>query len=308
MDIMLASLSNKTRKQYESALKQWTIFCRSQDADPLSDSVPMVISFLTAKFEQGLSYSSLNTIRSAISLILGSQLGTDDRVTRFFRGIYKLRPKKPKYDIVWDPNIVLRYLSNLFPNQNLSLELLTKKLVTLLALVTAHRFQTLSLINIYNITVNDDNIDIKIPEMIKTSGPNKLQPNLILPFFKDNMSICPAKTLLCYLDCTKIIRQECSTLIITLKKPYHAASTASISRWIKQVLNDSGLDTTKFTAHSTRHASTSKASKGGINIEVIRKTAGWTNRSSTFARFYNRPIVSDPNAFAQAVCSKDINS
>lgn len=274
---------------------------------PLSDSVPMVITFLTSKFEQGLSYSSLNTMRSAISLILGSHLGTDERVARFFRGIYKLRPKKPKYDIIWDPNIVLRYLSNLSPNQDLSLELLTKKLVTLLALVTAHRIQTLSLISIENITINEANIDIKIPEMIKTSGPNKLQPNLILPFFKDNVDICPARTLLCYLDSTKIIRHNCSTLIITLRKPYHAASTASIGRWIKQVLNDSGLDTAKFTAHSTRHASTSKASEGGINIEVIRKAAGWTQRSSTFARFYNRPIVSNPNAFAEAVCSTEIS-
>lgn len=69
------------------------------------------------------------------------------------------------------------------------------------------------------------------------------------------------------------------------------------------MLTNSGIDTSKFTSHSTRHASTSKASEKGINIEVIRKAAGWTANSSTFARFYKRPIVNNPNAFAKAVCS-----
>lgn len=302
---MSASLSTKTRKQYESALNQWISYCQIQNIDPLLDSVPTVISFLTKKFNEGLSYSSLNTIRSAISLVLGPHIGTDDRLSRFFRGIFKLRPKNPKYEIVWDPSIVLNYLSKLFPNETLSLELISKKLVTLLALTTGHRIQTLSLINIDNISYNEDNINIKIPDMIKTSAPGRSQPNLILPFFKENLSICPANTLLYYLDVTKNIRQDCKSLIITIRKPYHAATTATISRWIKQTLTNSGIDTSKFTSHSTRHASTSKASEAGINIEVIRKAAGWTTNSSTFARFYKRPIVSDPNAFAQAVCSME---
>lgn len=305
---MLASLSIKTRKQYEYALNQWILFCQRNNVDPLSGSITLVISFLTIKFNEGLSYSSLNSIRSAISLILGPHLGTDERVTRFFKGISKLRPKKPKYDEVWDPEIVLNYLSDLYPNDTLSLELLTKKLVTLLALVTAHRVQTLSLITLDNITINQNNITIKIPDNIKTTAPGRLQPNLVLPFFRENNNICPATTLLCYIDVTKSIRQNCKTLIITVRKPYHAASTASIGRWIKQTLNNSGVDVSKFTAHSTRHASTSKASEGGVNIEAIRKAAGWTDKSSTFARFYKRPIISNPNNFAQVVCSIESNS
>lgn len=146
MEVMLASLSDKSRKQYDSALKQWCVFCREQEINPISASIPMIISYLTIKFKEGLSYSSLNSIRSALSLIIGPHVGVDDRMKRFFRGIFKLRPKKPKYEEVWDPCIVLNYLSTLYPNTSLSLEVLTKKMVTLLALVTAHRVQTLSLI------------------------------------------------------------------------------------------------------------------------------------------------------------------
>lgn len=35
----------------------------------------------------------------------------------------------------------------------------------------------------------------------------------------------------------------------------------------------SGIDTSKFTAYSTRYAATSAAQKLGINIDQIRKTA-----------------------------------
>ncbi|KAL4720573.1 hypothetical protein ACJJTC_012328 [Scirpophaga incertulas] len=42
--------------------------------------------------------------------------------------------------------------------------------------------------------------------------------------------------------------------------------------------------------HSTRHASTSRAARLGINIDTIRATAGWTGTSTVFAKFYNRSV------------------
>ncbi|KAJ8980421.1 hypothetical protein NQ317_018813 [Molorchus minor] len=63
------------------------------------------------------------------------------------------------------------------------------------------------------------------------------------------------------------------------------------------MLNRSGLDTSRFTAHSTRHASTSAAARKGVSYDTIRLAAGWTRRSSTFANFYDRPIIED-NDFA----------
>ncbi|KAH9635903.1 hypothetical protein HF086_002463 [Spodoptera exigua] len=72
-------------------------------------------------------------------------------------------------------------------------------------------------------------------------------------------------------------------------------------------LNEAGIDTSVFTAHSTRHASTSAASRAGLGIDLIRRTAGWSGTSSTFAKFYNRPITENPLTFSEAVCntSKD---
>lgn len=48
---------------------------------------------------------------------------------RFFRGIFKPRPKKLKHEEVWDPCIVLNFLLTLYPNASLSLEVLNKKYI-----------------------------------------------------------------------------------------------------------------------------------------------------------------------------------
>ena len=180
--------------------------------DPLNASIPIVISFLNVHFERGLGYGSLNSFRSALSLILGSHVGTDDRVKRFFKGVSKLRPPAPKYNYLWDTNIVLNYLESQFPNERLSLELLTKKLATLIALCTGHRVQTIALIKVSNITVSSNEIIIKIPDNIKTSAPGKHQPLLILPCYDKNLKICPASALRCYLQVTKQSRGEIDNL------------------------------------------------------------------------------------------------
>ena len=75
----------------------------------------------------------------------------------------------------------------------------------------------------------------------------------------------------------------------------------TISRWIKSILRKSGVDVTKFSSHSTRHASTSAALVKGVDLSTIKRTTGWMDQSLTFARFYNRPISTNNKDFASAV-------
>ena len=57
----------------------------------------------------------------------------------------------------------------------------------------------------------------------------------------------------------------------------------------QKCLEDAGIDTTKFGAHSTRAASTSAAAKEGTPLEVILESAGWSN-CGAFDKFYQKPI------------------
>lgn len=216
-----------------------------------------------------------------MSLILGKRFSEDERVTRFLKGVFKKKPSFPRYQSTWNPNLILDSVSGWYPNENLPLDKLTKKLVALLALSSAQRVQTLSLIRLCNIKVNETNIEIIIDDVVKTSAPGWSMPRLIIPFFPHKDQICPAKTLSSYLKATEMYRNTPQTdkLILTIKKPVHNASAPTISRWIKQVLAESGVDTTIFSAHSTRHASTSAANRKGISIDLIKKAAGWSGNS-----------------------------
>ncbi|CAH2217094.1 jg25651 [Pararge aegeria aegeria] len=137
-----------------------------------------------------------------------------------------------------------------------------------------------------------DRIVISITDVIKNSAIGRAQPILNLPYFHQRPIICPAAALESYLSSTTTIRPSNEDrLILTTKKPYRAASSQTLGRWIKQTLQESGIDTSLFSAHSTRHASTSAAFRAGISVDVIRKTAGWSDQSAVFANFYNRPII-----------------
>ena len=297
---MIASLSDSTLKNYDIALKKWSLFCKKNNVNLFDPKVEEILTFLTGLYQQGLSHSSINATRSAVSLIVSYEFAQDSRVKRFFKGISKLRPPRPKYDSTWDPKIVLDYYLKNSNNENLTLKDLSKKLITLLALVTGHRMQTFSLININNIKHLDSKLEIKIPDRIKTSKLNTVQPLLIIPFYQDE-KICVASTLLYYIHVTKNLRNNIVKLFITTKKPVKAVSSQTLSHWVKESLTEAGVDTTIFSAHSTRHASTSAARKNGVDLDSIRKAAGWTKNSQTFARFYNREIISDKQSFALSI-------
>lgn len=292
---MIASISINTRAQYSSSFKRWWDYCINNEVDFYDVQISPLLDFLTQCLKSGASYGTLNNHRSAISLISTNSVGNDTRVKRFFKGAFKLKPVFPRYNVTWNPNIVLEYLSNLYPNETLSLEKLTHKCTTLLALATGQRTQTLFLIKLPNIKMYDNRIIITITDLIKTSGVGRAQPVLDLPFFLDKPSICPAATVKAYLSVTATIRSSTETrLLLTFKKPHKAASSQTIGRWIKLTLEASGVDTSVFSAHSTRHAATSAALRAGLSVDTIRRCAGWTGHSTVFANFYNRPVVNEP--------------
>ena len=66
-------------------------------------------------------------------------------------------------------------------------------------------------------------------------------------------------------------------------------SGRTISRWVKEVMKAAGINVAKFKPHSTRSASTSKASLCSLPLDQIMSAAGWTS-ATTSARFYNKAI------------------
>lgn len=299
---IVASVADSTLKQYDTWFKKWWGFCCDINHDKWSYDLTTFIKFLSIQVDNSNSYSSINACKSALSFVLPIDTRDEGIIKRYLKGIYNQRPPRPKYNTTWDPHPVLSLLENMFPLSTLSLEKLSHKLVTLLAIITAHRVQTFSKIRLSYINQFDDRIEILIPDTVKTSGKNKFQPVLKLPFFRDKPGLCLASTVLFYLNTTKSLRADNNDyLILTHRKPYHTATSQTISRWIRSTLKSAGVDTSKFSGHSTRHASTSAAYRGGVNIEEIRKYAGWTEKSNVFNKFYNKPISTPADLFAKGV-------
>ena len=69
-------------------------------------------------------------------------------------------------------------------------------------------------------------------------------------------------------------------------------TTETIARWLRMVLDNSGINTTAFGAHSTRAATTSAAKWAKLSVNTIISPAGWAN-ALTFSKFYDKPIIPD---------------
>lgn len=291
----MSSLSKASFKQYNVVYHRWINFCSTRNYNVYSSSITIITEFLSTYFTEGVGYSSLNTARSALSLILpdidGKPIGCHSLVKRMLQGAAKLKPPNPRFSYTWDPSKVVAYLATLFPHDNLSLEQITIKCITGLSLITAHRTQTLSLIRLDQLEIKEDRIQIYIPDLVKTSKPGRLQPLLVIPRFSDKPEICVMNSLTSYLKKTEVLRTDTDTkLFIGLTKPHKAVGSQTISRWIRRGLQLSGIDINQFKSHSVRSSATSAAARGGITLDQIRLRAGWTDQSDVFRIFYDKPL------------------
>lgn len=216
-------------------------------------------------------------------------IGEHPLIKRFFKGIFRLRPPAPRYSTTWDVSKVLYYIETaLKDNQALNLKNLTLKCAALLALLSGQRCQTIHTIKTSNINFSEDTVIIIIDDIIKQSRPGTANPVLEFDLYKDNPSICVVECLKAYLLRTERLRTS-EELFVSYIKPHKPIGKDSLSRWVKMILDKSGINTDIFKAHSTRSASTSSARGSGLPLQTILDTAGWAN-ASTFHKFYQRQL------------------
>jgi len=233
--------------------------------------------------------SSIGTYRSALSFYLptidGVMVGEHPTITRLLKGFKNERPQLPRYTNTWDSDLVINFLKDY---DHGTLKSITMKLTMILALVTGQRAQTLSKLKLSEMVETQNGIIFRIGDHLKTKAPGTAVVELAK--FNDNSAICPVNLITTYIEATKNVRTD-DQLLISFAKPHKAVNVDTIRRWVMHVMSISGVDTDVFKPHSTRSASTSKANVKQVPLECILSAAMWTN-GSTFAKFYNKPIVS----------------
>ena len=271
-------------------------FCHEREIDVFDPNVNNVLAFLTKLYNDGLSYSALNTARCALSSFLQLNntvnIGSHNLVRRFFKGVFTLRPALPKYNVTWNVDVVLTYLKGQEPLESLSLLQLSRKLLMLLALLSGQRGQTLHLIDIRNVHITDNSLKVVIGDLLKTSKPGYHLGELNFSSFPHDNSLCVVRVITHFLERTSKLRNGVSNLFISTQKPHRGVSRDTISRWMKSVLCEAGIDICIFKPHSVRSASSSAAHARNIPIATILRTVGWS-KDCVFRKFYNKPIVMD---------------
>lgn len=292
---MVQAKRPSTHKQYTGYISAWFKHCTSKSVNPYVSSIPQVLTFLEElRSTRNLGYNALNTARSALSSILDQHnnvpVGQHPLLKTYMRAAFNICPPLPRYTDTWDPEQVLTLLRQWAPPADISLKLLTLKVAMLILLVSGQRLQTLTLLDIRNMTVTSSEITFRIVDLLKQSRPGYRNPLVSLQAFLADDSICVFSYLNEYVSRTAPLRGQVTSLFITFKKPHAKASKDSVSRWIKTVMKEAGLNTQLYRPHSVRSASSSAASRGGAPIQDILDTAGWAS-SSVFGKFYKKPLA-----------------
>lgn len=269
------------------------MWCNSRQTSPTSPSVKLLLDYLSILFQKGRSYSCINSHKSAIcqTLTLLGNLSFENNsyIQRFLKGVFNLRPPRPRYLFTWDVGKVLSYLESLYPLQDLDLKMLTLKCVALIALASAQRSQTLASLNLNSVLSTGTSFIFRVTTLLKTTRPKNIGQDVIIPVFQKK-EICPVETLKHYIHRTKDLRKS-SKLFISFRT-LKAVTSCSIARWLKLVLSNAGINVLKFKAHSYRSASSSAAKRAGISLNDILKTANWA-LGQTFKTFHCKDIEVD---------------
>ena len=303
----MKSWRDATSKQYSTYLRKWEIFALQNNVIVWNPEISHILEFFVTLLDQGCGYSAINTARSALSTIISVNnmpVGKHSLVKRFLRGVFNIKPSLPRYVHTWDVNIVLNFLKNMNSFDVISLRDLSYKLVTLIALCTGQRCQTLSVLKLSDMNIINGIVYFRVSELLKQSRPGvHLKPLELKPFPLDE-KLCVVKSLEVYIHRTAHLRDSTENLFITYIKLDGRVSKDTIARWIKTVLSLSGIDISVFKAHSIRSASTSAASELGVPITDILSTARWSS-DCTFARHYNK-VVTGPQNMGDALLSANI--
>ena len=102
--------------------------------------------------------------------------------------MFKQRPSLPHYIVTYDVAKVLQYISN--PYSNMSLECLTKRLATLMCILSGQIPQTLSLLDANYMHIDEHHCTFSITSLLKTTRPGFHQHPSELRRYTDQSLMC----------------------------------------------------------------------------------------------------------------------
>ena len=139
-----------------------------------------------------------------------------------------------------------------------------------------------------NIILQNDNMQNKT---LKHSTLNCPFEPLVYRSYQANEKLCIVNYFQYYLgERNPRVDTSLGNLLITFGKPHRNASVDTISRWVKEELFQTDIDTNTYKTHGCRAASTSKAKQIRVLITEILKQ-DCLSTGCSFKTFYARDII-----------------
>ena len=156
-----------------------------------------------------------------------------------------------------------------------------------MSLLSAQRGQTIHYLSLEDMVVLETSVTFVVSKPLKQSKPGSKPTVVEFVAYPDNPNIYVVTTLKAYIARTSALRGDAPQLFVSYFKRIKLVSHDTISRWVKTVLQKSGIDVNFFKPHTTRVAAKSKAFLKSIPSEHILSVARWSS-SATFA---TKPVI-----------------
>jgi hypothetical protein len=268
-DYLNKATRDSIQRTYNSAWRKWTSWCRKQDPkiDATQYNVMKVIEFLLENKE--LSSQSLNGIRSAIASVwkvlhpLETPLADQEAIRSFFEAKRKQEVRIPSQEqlMTWDTDILIKNIKKKWLNNgDLDLYDLQKKAMMLLNLATMARPGS----DIGRLQKRDVvfewNKDQISGVTIHFRVPKEAQVKSVRIGHIDDNTICPVKTVHTFVERSTGLRstlpESHALWLAYINQPDKVRSIkqSTVSKWIKDEMNDAGIDTSIYKTHSIRSA------------------------------------------------------
>ena len=293
IDFIMFQWSPATHRQINGFFQIYQDWCHEKNYDPLNYDIPQIVEYLTGKFKDGLATSTIHSYRSAISTVLEvvhpklPRIGYNVIIKGLSKGLAELKPVMPKYDSIFDMNIILKKLIDWGPDRSLTINRLRMKLLVLLILGTRYRFDDITKIDFHSVKVYTNKIT-GICIKPKQTGKGKPAREKVIPFECQTES--PVLDIVnCWETYSAVsdsyrLKDE-KAIFITLNGKAIGSKTLGV--WIRRLYAECGIPQ-QYRPHSIIAASLVYYSRKGMSQEELRQHR-WKS-SRTMDQWYTKDI------------------
>tara|TARA_R110002050_G_scaffold135413_1_gene258052 strand:- start:225 stop:1226 length:1002 start_codon:yes stop_codon:yes gene_type:complete len=282
--------------------KAFVIWARENKVSPLSGNVSDPLNFLTERalslHEKGKQPQSAAPARSAINSVWRiyglPDLGSDEIVSRTFRGINRRFPQPRRYATTFFSGIILDHLKSLDSVRSLPFLEASRKTAAMIAIVTGGRPKDLEWIQTSSMTITSEGhvVFSCIPKN-QHSAALKRRFFMKFPELKDWGPDSPAQVVRDFharanrasnLPPNMLNRDWFFLASNKSRDGYRKAHVDTIKRYLRQTLKAAGVNES-FTAHSFKHSLVSSLKLRGASRETVSRVC--RTSADTLLDFYD---------------------